>query len=136
MDEARAKGMLKAFMLGIIIQKGRVHGYEIYKDLADLGRNRWRPSIGTIYRMLNEMVGEGLIKKQEITEGRRTIIYYRPTQQGISEFIKRSKLFLEKVHLGLSLLTATLQELKKAGMSDEELELKLRKVLEVLKKYF
>ncbi|MCD6084923.1 MAG: PadR family transcriptional regulator, partial [Desulfurococcales archaeon] len=98
--------------------------------------NRWRPSIGTIYRMLNEMVGEGLIEKQEITEGRRTIIYYRPTQEGISEFIKRSKLFLEKVHLGLSLLTATLQELKKAGMSDRELELKLRKVLEVLKKYF
>ncbi len=136
MDEVKAKGMLKAFMLGIIIQKGRVHGYEIYKDLIDLGKNKWRPSIGTIYRMLNEMVKEGLIEKQEIIEGKRTVIYYRPTQQGIIEFVVRSKLFLEKVYLGLSLLTATLQELKKAGMSDEELEQKVRKILELLKKYF
>ena len=136
MDEAKAKGMLKAFMLGIIIQKGRVHGYEIYKNLIDLGKNKWRPSIGTIYRMLNEMVKEGLIEKQEIIEGKRTVIYYRPTQQGIIEFVVRSKLFLEKVYLGLSLLTATLQELKKAGMLDEELEQKVRKILELLKKYF
>lgn len=136
MDEVKAKGMLKAFMLGIIIQKGRVHGYEIYKDLIDLGKNKWRPSIGTIYRMLNEMVKEGLIEKQEIIEGKRTVIYYRPTQQGIIEFVVRSKLFLEKVYLGLSLLTATLQELKKVGMSDEELEQKVRKILELLKKYF
>jgi len=136
MDEVKAKGMLKAFMLGIIIQKGRVHGYEIYKDLIDLGKNKWRPSIGTIYRMLNEMVKEGLIEKQEIIEGKRTVIYYRPTQQGIIEFVVRSKLFLEKVYLGLSLLTATLQELKKAGMTDEELEQKVRKILELLKKYF
>ncbi len=135
MVKGRAKGMLKALMLGIAIQEGRVHGYMVYKRLVGFGGGRWRPSIGTIYRMLNEMVEEGLLERRVEARGRRSVAYYTPTERGVSEFLERSRTFLERVQTGLSLLTATLKRLRSMGVVDVEVEERVKKLHRLLGDY-
>ena len=131
----RAKGMLKALMLGIVIQEGRVHGYRVYKRLMGFGAGRWRPSIGTIYRTLCEMVEEGLLEREEEARGGRVVAYYTPTERGIGEFLERSRVFLERMELGLSLLTATLKRLRSLGVADRVVEERMKNLYDLLQEY-
>lgn len=118
----KRKGLLKVLMLGIIISRGEAHGYEIYRELVSNTQAKWRPSIGTIYRLLSEMEEEGLTVKKTIYRGRRRIVVYSPTSKGINEFLRVSDIFMDKVLHGTSIILEVVGALKNKNIAPETLK--------------
>ena len=48
-----------------ILQRSPKNGAEIMDEIENMSQGWWRPSPGSIYPMLEEMVQDGLIKKRE-----------------------------------------------------------------------
>ncbi len=130
------KGYLKTLITGIVIGKGRVHGYEIYRELVRISGEHWKPSIGTIYRLLGEMVEEGCLSKEETVIGHRRIIYYTPTEKGINEFLRISREFLDRVKIGLNLIAEALNRVDADKYHDvfKEIRYKLIEIRSFLSK--
>ncbi len=123
----KGRGFLKNIITGIVISRGETHGYEIYRELIRIGRGRWKPSIGTIYRVLGEMVEEGCLDKRIIVKGKRKIIYYRATEKGIEEFLKATNEFVNKILLLEDLIVKALDKI--SNNSREEKITSIRAVL-------
>ncbi len=98
------KSVLKFIMLGVIIANNEIHGYRIHREILRISRGRWNPSIGTTYRLLNELLKDGYIDKRIVYHGRRKIIYYSATSKGFEEFTRIADSFLDKVLIGLELI--------------------------------
>ncbi|HMD78845.1 MAG TPA: PadR family transcriptional regulator [Nitrososphaerales archaeon] len=62
-----------------IIQNEPKNGAEIMDSMESTSRGWWRPSPGSVYPMLQQLTGEGLVKKRE-TDGK-----YEITPQGKEE---------------------------------------------------
>ncbi len=78
------RGTLRDLVLRVLIE-GPAHGYDIMKRVTDMTRGEWKPSAGTLYPLLNQLVEEGYIEIAEIDNsrvrgGRR--IRYRLTEKG------------------------------------------------------
>mgnify|MGYP003877395077 CR=1 FL=1 len=80
-------------ILAILINEGELHGYALYKRILDITQMHWRPSIGTIYRLLNDMAKRGLVLKN--TKGRRH--EYKVTCKGMKYFIENSRIPLTRM---------------------------------------
>ncbi len=115
----KRKGLLKILMLGIIISRGEVHGYEIYRELVSSAQAKWRPSVGTIYRLLSEMEEEGLTVKKAIYRGRRRIVVYSPTSKGVNEFLRVADIFMDKVLHSTSIILEVVNALKNKNIASE-----------------
>jgi len=63
----------------MIVQKAPKNGAEIMEEMESGSRGWWRPSPGSVYPMLHQMVQEGLVKKRE-SDGK-----YEITPQGTEE---------------------------------------------------
>ncbi len=115
----KGRGFLKNIITGIVISRGETHGYEIYRELLRIGRGKWKPSIGTIYRVLGEMVEEGCLDKRIVVRGRRKIIYYRATEKGIEEFLKATNEFVNKILLLEDLIVKALDKISNTSREEE-----------------
>jgi DNA-binding PadR family transcriptional regulator len=109
---AKTKGLLRFIILGIIISNERIHGYRIHKLITEITRGRWKPSIGTTYRLLNELLREGYITAEESSRGRRRVVYYKATEKGINEFLRVTDVFTDKIIIGLNLIIGSIKRLK------------------------
>lgn len=109
-QDYRKKGLLKTIVLSVIIKHGKLHGYGVYREITSLV-DTYNPSIGTIYRVLGSLYKEGLIDKEEV-QGRRKVIYYKPTPRGKEEFMKTVNCFLTKTARGLSFIIPVLNKLR------------------------
>ena len=89
----RRPPFLRVLTLAILINEERLHGYSIYKRILYHTHMKWKPSIGTIYRTLNEMVQEGLVTKR--SEKRR--YSYAITRKGVEYFIENSRALMTKM---------------------------------------
>ncbi len=123
---------MRVLILAILIEEGRIHGYSLHKRILHYTHMRWKPSIGTIYRTLNEMVGEGLIIKS--TEGRRH--HYTITQKGVEYFIKYSKAPATKMAgILITILEAYFKIIdERPDVLTKDLRERLRTLREVLQK--
>lgn len=63
----------------MIVMKEPMNGAEIMDTMESTSRGWWRPSPGSVYPMLEQLSGEGLVKKRE-SDGR-----YEITPQGREE---------------------------------------------------
>ncbi|HKT21417.1 MAG TPA: PadR family transcriptional regulator [Nitrososphaerales archaeon] len=63
----------------VILQQGPKNGAEIMDAMESGSRGWWRPSPGSVYPMLEQLSGEGLVKKRD-SDGR-----YEVTPQGREE---------------------------------------------------
>jgi PadR family transcriptional regulator PadR len=70
------------FVLTALVDQPR-HGYGIVAEVADLSDGRMRLKVGTLYGVLDRLVGDGLVEpdREEIAHGRLRR-YYRLTKQG------------------------------------------------------
>jgi DNA-binding PadR family transcriptional regulator len=70
------------FILAALVGAPR-HGYGIVGEVAQLSEGRVKLKIGTLYGVLDRLVGDGLIEldREEIQQGRLRR-YYRLTSQG------------------------------------------------------
>ncbi len=130
------RSLLRIYILGIIIKNEKVHGYSIYKELLEridesIYKKTGTPSIGTIYRILKELVEEGLVTKEERTKNGRKIIYYAPTKKGIEEFLSISKMFITKVIMGLSLVIDVVKTLDKKGYDIVDIFYDIKKINQI-----
>jgi len=133
------RSLLRVYILGLIIKNEKVHGYSIYKELLErIDENIYKksgtPSIGTIYRILKELVDEGLVVKEEKTKNGRKIIYYTPTDKGIEEFLSISKMFVTKVVMGLSLIIDVVKALDEKGYDIVDIFYDIKKVNHIVSK--
>ncbi len=121
MEERRKPyGVLRMVILAIVLSKGRVHGYEICKTIESFAYGAWRPSQGTIYRVLNEMVEEGLLDK-EVIEDRRQVAYYTITEQGIRAFLEIAQEFFKKLNIVLPLTVEAVLKVNEYGYHTDEI---------------
>ncbi|WP_213817066.1 PadR family transcriptional regulator [Glaciihabitans sp. dw_435] len=67
--QRKRKGDVRAAILSLIAEKP-FNGYALIKEIAERSGNTWRPSPGSVYPTLQQLVDEGLI--EQIGEGRRT----------------------------------------------------------------
>jgi len=79
--------LLELLILAILIKEGKLHGYALYKHIVDITQTRWKPSIGTIYRFLNDMARRGLVLKN--VKDRK--YEYEVTHKGIEYFIENMR---------------------------------------------
>jgi PadR family transcriptional regulator PadR len=70
------------FVLAALADQPR-HGYGIVGEVADLSEGRVRLRVGTLYGVLDRLVGDGLAEpdREEVLDGRLRR-YYRLTRQG------------------------------------------------------
>lgn len=128
---------LKLLVLALLITKGSMHGYAIYKEIIVHTKEKWRPSIGTIYRVLNEMYREGFLEKNVLKTSGRRVVQYTITDRGVQTFIDTSKHLLPK----MSTILATFIEAykvvseKKDWKPGDELVNKLSRLSKVIGEY-
>lgn len=129
----KKSSFLKILSLAILISEGDLHGYALYKKIIYHTHMKWVPSIGTVYRVLNEMAREGLIEKKVM--GRKSV--YKITSKGIEYYIENSITSVTKI---TGILATTLNAYlnimgEKPGIINEELRERLEILYNVLLKY-
>jgi DNA-binding PadR family transcriptional regulator len=71
-------GFLKLTLLKLL-SRGPTHGYALMKEIEHLTEDDWKPSPGSIYPALQELVADGLVSSR--SEGRRKIYDITPKGQ-------------------------------------------------------
>ena len=75
-------GFLKLAVLKLV-SKGPIHGYALMKEIQRLTDEDWRPSPGSIYPALRELVSEGMVQVR--VQGRRKV--YEITPKGADDLV-------------------------------------------------
>ena len=124
---------LKLLLLAILINEGELHGYALYKRILNITQMRWKPSIGTIYRLLNEMTeGELILKSVKKRKHGYTI-----TSKGLEYFAKNSKIPITRVTGMLATILEAYFKItkEKPEMIAEDIKGRLKILKEVLEKH-
>lgn len=75
----------------LLLAEGPLNGYQIMQEIEKRSAGAWRPSPGSVYPALAQLVDEGLIRSEEeqgdrrsyaLTEAGRTHLEERPDTQG------------------------------------------------------
>ncbi|MBA2895629.1 PadR family transcriptional regulator [Nonomuraea sp. NPDC050663] len=79
---------------------GPLHGHAIMKVVTDLSNGRVKPSVGTLYGILERLSDRGviLVDREEIVNG-RSRRYFRITQSGKSILEAEARRMLEAASL-------------------------------------
>ena len=83
-DRVAARAMTEpAFLVLTALVGAPRHGYGILAEVAELSQGRVRLKVGTLYGVLDRLVGEGLVEldHDEVHQGRLRR-YYRLTEAG------------------------------------------------------
>lgn len=78
------KGLTEpAFFVLAALAGGALHGYGIVGEVAELSKDRVRLKVGTLYGVLDRLVGDGMVEpdREEVHDGRLRR-YYRLTDTG------------------------------------------------------
>ncbi len=131
----RRTQVLRHLILAVLATNPKLHGYGIYKRIVYVTQSVWKPSIGTLYRTLNEMVNEGLVRR-ESSDYRR--LEYEITSTGLEIFVKETLPHATKAAGILTEFLEAYREIRKRGNLPElpgelvEKLHRLRKALEEL----
>ena len=124
---------LELLILAILISEGGLHGYALYKRILSITQMHWKPSIGTIYRLLNDMADEGIVLKS--ARGRKHS--YSITPKGLEYFIRNSRTPLtRKAGVLATVLEAYFRIAEQEpGIVTDDLKERLRALKSVLEKH-
>ena len=75
----RRRGILRDIVLTLLAIKGEMTGAQIIDEIERMSLGFWRPSPGSIYPLLDELVNEGLVKISKIDGVKK---YYTLTEEG------------------------------------------------------
>jgi DNA-binding PadR family transcriptional regulator len=87
------RSFLRYIVLKIIKDKP-IHGYEIMKTIELLSKERWTPSPGSIYPILESLESKGFVQNEEIN--RRKVYSITPTGIAALDRMTQEKLELLK----------------------------------------
>jgi len=110
-----------------------MHGYALYKRILDITQMHWKPSIGTIYCLLNDIADRDLVLKS-VKDRKHN---YSITPKGIEYFIKSSRVPLtRKVGVLATVLEAYFRLARQeSNIVTEDLKERLRVLRSVLEEY-
>lgn len=80
-------GFLKLTLLKLV-SKGPIHGYALMKEIERITDEEWKPSPGSIYPALQELVQDGLVVSN--AQGRRKIYEITPLGKETLEIALRN----------------------------------------------
>ncbi len=112
----RRVGALKVLALALALINDGIHGYELCRRISELSGGKWVPSIGTIYRILNELAKEGYLSRSEEGRGERQVIIYRLTEEGMNFLVSKLPCILRKNYLGMKIVLEAYVKLVKRGL--------------------
>ncbi|MEO8211318.1 MAG: PadR family transcriptional regulator [bacterium] len=78
------KGMLKPIILKLLLEKGRLYGYNITQLVSEITDGQIELTFGALYPILHKMEKEGLVKKESELFNNRNRIYYSIAPKGRS----------------------------------------------------
>lgn len=107
------RGFLRFYMLHKI-SKGHTHGYEIMHEIDEKTDGAWRPSPGSIYLILKDLLSEGLIEE---TNGER-----QGTNQRVYSVTKNGQTVLDNAKKSFLLVGQRMSSLRRlfVDMMDPE----------------
>ena len=76
------RGTLQTIILKVLKDNGKMYGYEITQLVRELSGDRIQLTEGALYPALHKLEGEGLVKTEVITIGKRVRKYYVLTTEG------------------------------------------------------
>ncbi len=117
----RQCGLLKFLVLSHALIHGRVYGYGVLKEIVNLSGGSWRPSVGTIYKVISELVSEGLLREErkDVRRGRQ-VVYYVITREGVEELRRWADWILKRVATGVKFLIMLYSRLAEEGLVSDE----------------
>jgi hypothetical protein len=121
---------LRGFVFAML-QRGPRNGAELINDMEFMTHGRWRPSPGSVYPLLEEMVTEGSIRKQE--DGRYVLLAMPMYDWGFQPVHPRTP---KEVVREIAGLTAYLEDLRRdaPGGFDEPIDGEIDRLVERLRK--
>lgn len=102
----RQVGLLRFLILAHALIRGKTYGYGVLREVLQLSDGAWKPSVGTIYKVISELVEEGLLREagKERYRGRQ-VIYYELTEAGFKELRWVADWLLLRISTGMRFLT-------------------------------
>jgi DNA-binding PadR family transcriptional regulator len=76
------KGMLKPIILKLLLERGRLYGYQITQLVSEITDGQIEMNFGALYPILHKMEQEGLVKKESELHNNRNRIYYSIATKG------------------------------------------------------
>jgi PadR family transcriptional regulator PadR len=92
------KGSLKTIILRLLEENTRMYGYDISKRVEELTQGKIVLNYGALYPVLHKLLAEGLIKSEEVAQGKRIRIYYSLTSSGKQASLLSLQDFIEYVN--------------------------------------
>jgi len=109
------KGMLKPIILKLLMERGRMYGYEITQLVKEITDGEVELTFGALYPILHKLEKEGIVQTEQEVINNRNRIYYSISKKGTSkaqekiaeleEIVKTLKVFL-KPNFGLRYVPA------------------------------
>jgi PadR family transcriptional regulator PadR len=90
------KGMLKPLILKLLLEKGRLYGYQITQMISEISEGQFELTFGALYPILHKLEQDGLVKTESEITNNRNRIYYSIAPKGRSK-AKEYVLELEEV---------------------------------------
>lgn len=76
------KGTLQTIVLKVLSDHGKMYGYEITQRVKDMSGGTILLTEGALYPALHKLEGEGLLKTEVVSVGKRVRKYYSLTAGG------------------------------------------------------
>lgn len=99
------KGSLKTVILKLLRDKGRLHGYQIRKEIDQLSQGSIQLTEGALYPALHKMESVGWIKHEPEYEGKRLRKYYSLTSLGEAQAQRNIEAYFQFVRTMIVVLT-------------------------------
>jgi PadR family transcriptional regulator, regulatory protein PadR len=78
------KGMLKPLILKLLMEKGRMYGYEITQMVKEISGGEIELTFGALYPILHKLEQEGIVITESEVINNRNRIYYSIAPKGSS----------------------------------------------------
>jgi len=111
--------LLKQLILLELAAEGPSHGYAIAKNLENMIRG-WRPSLGTLYRMMDELEREGYIecRREEKTGRQRKLCTL--TEKGAHHLLEKLTTHMNYIACFMEVVAKAVNQLREYTSSREE----------------
>ena len=95
-DRELLRGNTDSLLLYLINESGRIHGYQLIKEIGRRSMGYFRFREGTVYPALHKLENEGLIQGEwQLQPNGQQRRYYRITGKGKEVLLKRISMWFE-----------------------------------------
>lgn len=83
------KGTLQTIILQLLVEQGKMYGYEITQRVKALSDGEILLTEGALYPSLHKMVEKGLLTTEKVSIGKRVRKYYTLTPEGQAAAVQK-----------------------------------------------